>query len=202
MHDLVKTIKVSGVLDSKDLSLIEKNEKELEKAHNTNQHYRTETEMNASVLAKFPSGEAKYWQCVREETMMFENLTANSIDFMIKSGELELLKVELMALDDSASDSPLDTPFYNAKKKIKEGEIQMKQLQILKVEQEAHYRAVEIKHWEKIKKKLAKNIKAELMEDVELHQKESYKKKWEKEISLGHNVYNNTVNLKALQEDG
>ena len=40
------------------------------------------------------------------------------------------------------------------------------------------------------------------MEDVELHQKESYKKKWEKEISLGHNVYNNTVNLKALQEDG
>jgi len=194
MHKFVKTIKSSGVLDSKDSSIIDKNEKELEKAHNTNQHYRTETEMNASVLAKFPSDEAKYWQSVREETMMLDNLTANAIEFMIKSGELELLEIELKALGDSANDK--------AKKKIKEGEIQMKQLQILKVEQEAHYRAVEIKHWEKIKKRLAKNIKAELMEDVELHQKESYKKKWEKEISLGHNVYNNTVNLKALQEDG
>tara|TARA_R110002020_G_C16077698_1_gene756799 strand:- start:181 stop:765 length:585 start_codon:yes stop_codon:yes gene_type:complete len=194
MHEFIKTIKSSEVLESKDFAIIEKNEKELEKAHDTNQHYRTETEMKGSVLAKFPSDEGKFWQCVREETMMFENLTANSIDFMIKSGELELLEIELSEFDDSI--------IHKAKKKIKNGEIQMKQLQILKVQQEAHYRAVEIKHWEKIKKKLAKNIKAELMEDVELHQKESYKKKWEKEISLGHNIYNNTVNLKALQEDG
>ena len=194
MHESIKTIKSSGVLDSKDASIIDKNEKELEKAHNTNQHYRTETEMKASVLAKYPSIEAKWWQSVREETMMLDNLTANSIDFMIKSGELELLKIELSEFDDSI--------IHKAKKKIKEAEIMMKKLQIFKVQQEAHYRAVEIKHWEKIKKKLAKNIKAELMEDVELHQKESYKTKWEREIALGHNIYNNTVNLKALQEDG
>jgi len=192
MHKFVKTIKSSGVLDSKDSSIIDKNEKELEKAHNTNQHYRTETEMNASVLAKFPSDEAKYWQSVREETMMLDNLTANAIDFMTKSGELELLEIELGGFD--------LTPSGKALKKIKEAEIMMKELQIMKVQQEAHYRAVEIKHWEKIKKKLAKNIKAEDMEDVELHQKESYKKKWKKEISLGHNVYNNKVNLEALED--
>ena len=101
MHESIKTIKSSGVLDSKDASIIDKNEKELEKAHNTNQHYRTETEMKASVLAKYPSSEAKWWQSVREETMMLDNLTANSIDFMIKSGELELLKIELSEFDDS-----------------------------------------------------------------------------------------------------
>ena len=192
VYESIKTIKSSGVLDSKDSSIIEKNEKELEKAHSTNQHYRTETEMNASVLAKFPSVEAKYWQCVREETMMLDNLTANSIDFMTKSGELELLQIELSDLGDSGIDK--------ARKKIKEGEIQMKRLQILKVQQEAHYRAVEIKHWEKIKKRLSKNIESKLMEDVELHQRESYKKKWEKEISLGHNAYNNKVNLEALND--
>jgi hypothetical protein len=192
LHDFAKItldiIKESKVLDAKDLSIIEKNKNELEEAHAKNQHYRTETEMNFSVLndTKFPLPSSKYWQCIREQVMMYKNLCSNAFDLEIKEGQKELLEAEIKALDNSA--------IGKAQSKIKHAEIRKTELQILSVKHEAHYRAVEIKHWQKIKDKCAKEMTKEELSDVEVHQPHTFEIRWTKRPTG-----NNNANLETLQ---
>ena len=56
---------------------------ELEENVEKNQIYRTEAEMRYSVLqdGKQPTNATKYWQCVREQAGMYEQLTRDSFAY-------------------------------------------------------------------------------------------------------------------------
>ena len=56
---------------------------ELADAWSKRQVFRTETEMVVSVLndAKHPTPASKYWQCVREQTVMLDNLAIVGFDY-------------------------------------------------------------------------------------------------------------------------
>ena len=54
------------------------------------QKYRTETEMRASVLndAKHPTPASKYWQCVREQNVMYEQLRIQSYEYRRREAKI------------------------------------------------------------------------------------------------------------------
>ena len=196
MHDYMKksieAITDSKVLDKKDEKIIVDLQDTLDESHEKNQYFRPETEMNHSVLSKFLTVPAKYFQCVREMSVMISTLSANSFELIQAQGEMELAQIELSELG--------NTPKDNARKKIKKAYILSKELSILGLKHQAHYRAKEIKHWNRIMEKLLKEEKFD-SSDVEKHQKESYKKRWSNEIAKGKNQYNNSVNLASLKSD-
>lgn len=64
---------------------------EVENSFQKQQVYRTEAQMRYAVLNdnSFPTRAGKYWQCVREQASMYENLVWLSFDFRKDKIELE-----------------------------------------------------------------------------------------------------------------
>jgi len=195
LHDFIaKSIAViteSKVLNTKDQKLVVDLQDTLDDVHEKNQYFRTETEMNHSVLSKFLTPASKYFQSCREITVMITSLSTNAFELMQVDGELELLQIELSELG--------NTPKDKARKKIKTAQIYQRQLAVAGLKHQAHYRTVEIKHWNKIMEKLKKS-KFDTT-DVEKHQAESYKLRWKNEIAKGKNSYNTQMNLSSLNSE-
>jgi N-acetyl-beta-hexosaminidase len=101
-----------NLLEPEDVSAFQEMTGELRDTWTKKQMFRTQTEMEFSVLndAKYPTNGAKYWQCVREQNVFLENLMSLSFDYRrnevkIKRLEKKLteetdeLKIELAQID-------------------------------------------------------------------------------------------------------
>lgn len=82
------------LLDETDFNKIVAIKDELRDTWTKKQIFRTETEMRVSVLndGKHPTPAAKYWQCVREQNVFFENIIAMSFDY--RRNEVEIKKTQ------------------------------------------------------------------------------------------------------------
>lgn len=90
MNDLVPVLSVLTQQEQHDvLALVD----ELQDAWGKRQVFRTETEARASVLndGNFPTPASKYWQCVREQMVMLDNLV--SLSFDIRRNDLKRRKL-------------------------------------------------------------------------------------------------------------
>ena len=103
---------LNNLLDPEDVSVFKEMTSELRDTWTKKQMFRTQTEMEFSVLndAKYPTKAAKYWQCVREQNVFLENLMSLSFDYRrneVKIKRLEKkieeetdeLKIELAQID-------------------------------------------------------------------------------------------------------
>ena len=65
-----------GILSESDQAEVSQLQTELLENWSKRQIWRTETEMEVSVLNdhKHPTRASKYWQCIREQAVFFENL--------------------------------------------------------------------------------------------------------------------------------
>ena len=101
-----------NLLDPQDVNIFKEMTGELRDTWTKKQMFRTQTEMEFSVLndAKYPTNGAKYWQCVREQNVFLENLMSLSFDYRkndvhIKrltkkvAEETDELKIELAQID-------------------------------------------------------------------------------------------------------
>jgi len=88
---------LAQVLDTNDYKALKELKDELKDTWHKKQVFRTETEMRMSVLqdAKFPTKAAKYWQCVREQNVFFENLMTLSFDYRKNEVEIKKLKKKI-----------------------------------------------------------------------------------------------------------
>ena len=79
MNDLTP---VFGCLAESDISALQTISGSLTDAWSKRQVFRIETEARFSVLndASFPTPASRYWQAVREQTVMLDNLTIMSFD--------------------------------------------------------------------------------------------------------------------------
>ena len=102
MNDIKKYTKLGvtkirdvSILEADDMKSVSKLTKELQRCFEVKQMWRTETEMRYSVLndVSFPTPASKYWQCVREQNVFWENLVQLSCDYQKQQGELELLEI-------------------------------------------------------------------------------------------------------------
>tara|TARA_R100000988_G_scaffold50856_1_gene24976 strand:- start:2168 stop:2860 length:693 start_codon:yes stop_codon:yes gene_type:complete len=155
---------LNNLLDPKDVSAFKEMTEELRDTWTKKQIFRTETEMNFSVLNdyKYPTNASKYWQCVREQNVYLEQLMQLSFEYRrndVKIKKLEkkieeekdTLKIELFEID-------LDEKRFNK----------------ASMELTAKDRMREIKLWSKIKKDNDDGTFDK--QDVNTHQLEAYHK--------------------------
>ena len=115
---------------------------ELKETVEKNQIYRTEIQMRYSVLqdGKQPTNAAKYWQCVREQAAMYDELTRDSFTFRNLMIDLDEAKDKL---------SKESNEFEKRRLELKIDELEFNKNTILRVGKD---RFREIKLWSKLKK--------------------------------------------------
>jgi hypothetical protein len=152
-----------SILDQTDFDRLISLKYELEDTWTKKQIFRTETEMRVSVLndAKFPTAAAKYWQCVREQNVFFENLM--QLSFSYRKNEVEIKKLQKKLLDETDE----------LERELIEIEIEEKVYGRASMELVAKDRVREIDQWSKLKAEL--DTGAFDTQDVNTHQMESLK---------------------------
>lgn len=131
---------VFGVLPAEDVTALQEISAQLADAWAKRQVFRTETEARVSVLndGKHPTPAAKYWQSVREQTVMLDNLTSLSFEMRRLDLKIRRIQAALSAAEGDAKEEEqinLDEAIW----------------QKASAEQVAHDRVREILQWEMLK---------------------------------------------------
>jgi len=157
---------MSSELDTKLSKLAD----ELEDTFRKRQVWRTQTEMMFSVLddSKHPTPASKYWQCVREQSVFYEQLV--QLSFRYRKSNVDFLELEETLESDDLStferqrlEIDMDAAIW-----AREG-----------MQVEAKDRMREIELWSQIKTVLVEGNPEFDTEDVNIHQAESYLQKLE-----------------------
>lgn len=169
LRNIVPTIasqenNLQTLLDPSDFDQLTKLKQELEDTWTKKQIFRTETEMRVSVLndGKFPTLAAKYWQCVREQNVFFENLI--QLSFNYRKNLVEIKKLE-RKITDETDDLEIE---------LLQIELEEKRYAQANMELVAKDRVREIEHWSRIKSELdngsfdTKNVNTHQMESMRL----------------------------------
>jgi len=161
------------MLVPEDVQFLETVKEELNDTWTKRQIFRTETEMRISVLndVKFPTNAAKYWQSVREQGVMFENLVTLSFEFRRNEIELERKQRELETITDELDRADLQVDIDECIYKKSN------------MEQVAKDRTREVEHWSRLKKEV--NDGTFDTDNVDTHQLESYHKRFQFQAKLG-----------------
>tara|TARA_Y100001963_G_C6762349_1_gene440212 strand:+ start:1255 stop:1893 length:639 start_codon:yes stop_codon:yes gene_type:complete len=149
------------MLKKEDSDFLKDLRKELDDAYFKNQIYRTESEMRYSVLqdGKHPTPASKYWQCVREQIMMYKNLRRESYDYRRLTIEIKMLERAIENEQD------------NLKKEMLQVDLDEKNWQKIDLERVSTDRVREIEHWSRLKKELDDGSFD--TQNVETHRKEA-----------------------------
>ena len=133
---------LNNLLDPEEVKIFKGLTDELRDTWTKKQMFRTETEMQFSVLndAKYPTKAAKYWQCVREQNVFLENLMQLSFDYR----RAEVKQKRIQEKFEKETD-PL-------KKELLQIDIDEKTYQKAGMQLVARDRMREIKLWSKFKK--------------------------------------------------
>ena len=154
---------LAEVLDTSDFKALKELKDELKDTWHKKQVFRTETEMRMSVLqdAKYPTKAAKYWQCVREQNVFFENLMTLSFDYRKNEVKIKKLKRKLESETD------------DLKKELLEILIEEKLYGRANMELVAKDRMREVSQWSQLKTEYDDGSFDN--KNVNTHQAESYK---------------------------
>ena len=134
---------LNNLLDPEEVKIFKGLTEELRDTWTKKQMFRTETEMQFSVLndAKYPTKAAKYWQCVREQNVFLENLMTLSFDY--RRAEVKQKRIQ----------EKLDKEEDPLKKELLQIDIDEKVYQKASMQLVASDRMREIKLWSKFKKR-------------------------------------------------
>ena len=149
-------------LSDENVKKMEALREEVENAFMKQQVYRTEAQMRYSILDdnSFPTRAAKYWQCVREQASMYENLVWLSFEYRKDKIELE----KTTELYEKTSDK--------YEKQLLEIEIDKIKWRLKNSKRVGNDRAREIEAWSKLKKELddgsfdTENVETHKLEDM------------------------------------
>ena len=134
---------LNNLLDPEDVSAFKEMTGELRDTWTKKQMFRTETEMEFSVLndAKYPTNAAKYWQCVREQNVFLENLMTLSFDYRRNEIKIKRLQQKIEKEED------------DLKRELAQVDLDEKVYSRASMQLTARDRMREIKLWSKNKKK-------------------------------------------------
>jgi len=159
---------LSNILDTRDFKNFVALKDELKDTWSKKQIFRTETEARFSVLQdnRYPTKASKYWQCVREQSVYFENLMSLSFDYRRNEAKIKWLQKKIENEND------------DYKREIYEIDLDEKIYSKANMEQVAKDRMREIGMWSKLKTEF--NDGTFDTKNVNTHQLETY-----------HQVYQN-----------
>jgi hypothetical protein len=155
---------LNNLLEPEDVSIFNGMTEELRDTWTKKQMFRTQTEMEFSVLndAKYPTNAAKYWQCVREQNVFLENLMSLSFDY--RRNDVKIKRLEKKIIDEED----------DLKKELWKIDLDEKRYGKANMELTAKDRMRELKMWSKLKVEF--NDGSFNDQDVDQHQLESYNK--------------------------
>ena len=153
---------LNNLLDPEDVSAFKEMTGELRDTWTKKQMFRTETEMEFSVLndAKYPTNAAKYWQCVREQNVFLENLMSLSFDYRRNEIKIKRLQQKIEKEED------------DLKRELAQVDLDEKVYSRASMQLTARDRMREIKLWSHYKKKYDDGSFDTT--NVDTHQLESY----------------------------
>ena len=151
-----------NLLEPEDVSAFQEMTGELRDTWTKKQMFRTQTEMEFSVLndAKYPTNAAKYWQCVREQNVFLENLMSLSFDYRKNDVHIKRLQKKVAEEEDEL------------KRELAQIDLDQKVYSRASMQLTARDRMREIKLWSAYKTKYDDG-KFDT-KDVNTHQLESY----------------------------
>lgn len=160
-------IESSKILKQEDLIQLSGFRNELQDMFLNVQIFRTRTEMEISILndLKHPTSDSKYWQAMREQNVMFQELVMLSYEYRKNQVEIKILQKKV----DFESDE--------LEKELLQIEIEKKQFIGINQERTAKDRIREIREWHEIKESLKPSMSASLT-DANEHQLISYTTQW------------------------
>lgn len=160
-------IESSKILKHDDLQQLSELKNELQDMFLNVQIFRTRTEMEASVLndLKHPTPDSKYWQAMREQNVMFQELVMLSYEYRKNQVEIRILEKKLKTETDELEQELLQI------------EIEKKQFIGINQERTAKDRIREILEWHEIKESLIPNMECGT-NNVNTHQLISYTARW------------------------
>lgn len=163
IQPLIQIDYLSSILQEEDFKKFKDLTLELKDTWVKKQIFRTETEMRISVLSdyKHPNNASKYWQCVREQNVHFENLVALSFDY--RKNDIEIKKIQ----------KKLETEKDKLELELIKVELDEKLYAKASMELVAKDRMREINQWSKLK--LEFNDGTFDDKNVNTHQSEAYK---------------------------
>jgi len=161
MNDIA-LIKDSKIIPDDTLAALASVSEDIEAGFTRRQRFRPRFLMETAVLndMKFPTPDAKYWQCNVERDTHFRNLVMLSFDYKEKQADIAILEEEFTGLSGP----------HRTKKRV---QIEREKALLTYMQKEAGERAREIMNWTDIMAKLLPDMKYS-REDVEEHMPEAY----------------------------
>jgi len=172
--DTINTIEQAGFIDNNDLTFLKDNISTVQANWEKQQVFRTETEMEVSVLDNlhYPTYASKYWQCIRESGSMYQELVRGSFEY--RRNEVEIKKLELELKGHS-----LD----KFERELADIDLEEKLFTRLNSELQLKDRVREIKMWHNKMEELKATSDFD-SEDVNTHQLVSYALRFQRQIEL------------------
>jgi len=160
-------IEASSILNAEDMDKIQEMEHELLDVFENSQIFRTPTEMRISVIddIRHPTPDSKYWQAVREQNVMFQELVMLSYEYRKNIIEIKKLQRDMLNETDDLERELLQV--------MLEEKIFISKNQ----ERTANGRMQEIIEWHTIKEVLVPQLAAGI-KNVDAHQLISYTTAW------------------------
>jgi len=164
----------SEILTKEDLNIVSNLKSELVDTLKKTQIHRTRTEMEVSVLndVKHPTSASKYWQALREQGVMFEELIMLSFEYRKKQVEVKILERKFGKEQD------------DLERELLKIEIEKEKYILSNQERVAKARIREIKDWSEIKERESALMAGDDTGNVDYHQLISYTKQWIKQSVL------------------
>lgn len=160
-------IENSSILKLGDLAKIQGMKHELLDVFEKAQTFRTPTEMRIAVLddIRHPTPDSKYWQSVREQDVMFQELVMLSYEYRKNNIEVKKLRRDM------------DNETDELERELLQIEIEKRTFVSKNHERTANGRIQEILEWHVIKEDLEPQLAAGV-ENVDAHQLISYATAW------------------------
>ena len=161
MNDIT-LIKESEIITDDALTSLAAISEEIEAGFERRQRFRPRFLMETAVLndMKFPTPDAKYWQCNVERDTHFRNLVMLSFDYREKQADIEILEEEFTGLSGP----------HHTKQLVR---IEREKATLLYMRKEAGERVREIMNWTDIMTKLLPDMKHPV-DDAEAYMPEAY----------------------------
>ena len=151
------------ILSEKDVLEFEKMQAEMKDSWVKKQLFRTEVEMRLSVLNDIahPTKAAKYWQSVREQSVMFEQMIHLSFDYRLNEVEIKKIQRKIKEEKDDLEKEKLQVT------------LEQKTFHRVNMEVTAKDRMRELKLWSKLKEEFVKEDPNFDTKDPNDHQKQA-----------------------------
>ena len=151
------------ILSEKDVLEFEKMQAEMKDSWVKKQLFRTEVEMRLSVLNDIahPTKAAKYWQSVREQSVMFEQMIHLSFDYRLNEVEIKKIQRKIKKEKDDLEKEKLQVT------------LEQKTFHRVNMEVTAKDRMRELKLWSKLKEEFVKEDPNFDTKDPNDHQKQA-----------------------------